>query len=91
MVPISEEKMKEMVKIKYSAPGEDGIRLGFINKTSKEIQDVVVLKAKDMWNTSATFWEEPLKVGVIILLFKNGDKSVPNNYRGIRLLPILIE
>ena len=44
-----------------------------------------------MRNTSATFWEEPLKVGVIILLFKNGDKSVPNKYRGIRLLPILIE
>ena len=42
-----------------------------------------------MWNTSATLWEEPLKVGVIIPLFKKGDKSDPNNYRGICLLPIL--
>ena len=89
MVPTSEEIMKEMAKMKDSAPGEDGIRLGFIKKASKEIQEVVVLKVKDMWNTSATLWEEPLKVGVIIPLFKKGDKSDPNNYRGICLLPIL--
>ena len=30
-----------------------------------------------------------MKVGVVILLFKKGDKSDPNNYRGICLLPIL--
>ena len=89
MVPTSEEIMKEMAKMKDSAPGEDEIRLGFIKKASKEIQEVVVLKVKDMWNTSATLWEEPLKVGVIIPLFKKGDKSDPNNYRGICLLPIL--
>ena len=66
MVPTSEEVMKEMAKMKDSAPGEDGIRLGFITKASKEIQEVVVLKVKDLWNTSATLWEEPLKVGVIL-------------------------
>ena len=38
MVPKSEEIMKEMAKMKDSAPGEDGIRLGFIKKASKEIQ-----------------------------------------------------
>ena len=42
-----------------------------------------------MCNTSATLWEEHLKVGVIIPLVKKGDKSDPNNYRGICLLPIL--
>ena len=89
MVPTSEDIIKEMAKMKDSAPGEDKIRLGFIKKASKEIQDVVVLKVKDMWNTSATLWEEPLKVGVIIPFFKKGDKSDPNKYRGICLLPIL--
>ena len=89
ILPTSEEIMKEMAKMKDSAPGEDGIRLGFIKKASKEIQDVVIQKVKDMWNTSATLREEPLKVGVIIPLFKKGDKSDPNNYRGICLLPIL--
>ena len=64
VVPISEEIIKEMAKMKDSAPGEDEIRLGFIKKASKEIQDVVVLKVKDMCNTSATLWEEPSKVGV---------------------------
>ena len=86
MVPTSEEIMKEM---EDSAPGEDGIRLGFIKKASKELQQAVVLKIKAMWNTSATVWEEPLKVGVTIPLFKKGDKNYPNNYRGICLLPIL--
>ena len=89
MVPASEEIMKEMAKMKDSAPREDGIRIGFIKKASKEIQEVVVLKVKDMWNTSATLWEEPLKVGVIISLFKKGDKSDPNTYRGICVLHIL--
>ena len=41
-----------------------------------------------MWNTSATLWEEPLKVGILLPLFKR-EKSDPNNYRGICLLPIL--
>ena len=89
MLPTSEEIMKEMAKMNDPAPGEDGIRLGFIKKASKEIQDVVIQKVKNMWNTSATLWEEPLKVGAIIPLFKKGDKSDPNNYRGICLLPIL--
>ena len=89
MVPTSEEIMKEMAETKDSAPKEDGIRLGLIKTASKEIQEVVVLKVKDMWNTSATLWEEPLKVGVIIPFSKKGDKSDPNNYRGICLLPIL--
>ena len=77
MVPTNEEVMKEMAKMKNSAPGEDGIRLGFM------------LKVKYMWNTNSTLWEEPLKVGVVIPLFKKGDRSEPNNYRGIFLLPTL--
>ena len=53
------------------------------------MQYAAVLKVKDMWNTSATLWEEPLKVGVLIPLFKNEGKSDPKKYRGICLLPIL--
>ena len=76
--------------MKDCAPGEgDEIRIGFIKRASKEIQDVVVLKVKDMWNTIANLWKELLKVGVIIPLFKKGDKSDLKNYRGICLLPIL--
>ena len=74
--------------MKDSALGEDEIKLGFIKRASKEIQDVVVLKVKDVWNTSATLWEEPLKVWVITPLFKMGDKSDLNTYRRICLLPI---
>ena len=40
--------MKEMSNVKDSAPGEDGIRLGFIKKASKEIQDLAVVKVKDI-------------------------------------------
>ena len=45
MVPTSKEIMNEMAKMKDSAPG-DGIRLGFIKKASKEIQDVVVERSR---------------------------------------------
>ena len=51
ILPTSEEIMKEMAKMKDSAPGEDGIRLRFIKKPSKEIQDVVIQKVTDMWNS----------------------------------------
>ena len=69
--------------MKDSAPGEDGIRLGFIKRASKEIQDIVIQNVKDMWGTSANLWDKTLKVGLIIPLFKKGDESDPNNYRGI--------
>ena len=36
-----------------------------------------------------SYFMERTEVGVIIPLFKKGDKSYPNNYRGICLLPIL--
>ena len=46
ILPTSEEIMKEMAKMKDSAPGEDGIRLGFIKKASKEVQDVVIQRSR---------------------------------------------
>ena len=61
--------------MKDSAPGEDGVSLGFIKEPSKEKLDVVVQMVKNIWNTSATLWEEPLKVGVTIPLVEKGDKN----------------
>ena len=89
MVATNKDLMKEMAKVKEFSPGEDGIRLGVIRNAPKEIQDVAVLKVKGMWNTSATLWEEPLKVGVMIQSSKKGDKADPDKYRGIYLLILL--
>ena len=33
-------------------------------------------------------WEESLKIGVIVPLFKKGDRDNPGNYRGVCLLPM---
>ena len=44
-----------MAKMRDSAPGEDEIRLGYIKKAFKEIQDTVVLKVNNMWNTPSEY------------------------------------
>lgn len=46
MVQTSEDITKETAKMKDSALGEDEIRLHFINKASKEIQGMVVLRSR---------------------------------------------
>ena len=76
MLPTSDEIMKKKAKMKDSAPGEDGFRLGFIKKVFKR-------------DTRCSYPKDQGYVWVITPLFKKGDKSDPNNYRGICLLPIL--
>ena len=61
---------------------EDGVRLRYICETCDEVRMRVVGIMKWMFEKSAGNWDESAKSGIMIPLFKKGDKSVPGNYRG---------
>ena len=84
--PTNEEIVREWKSIKEAAPGEDGIRIIYIKKADAEVQLKVIDMVKFMWTERADKWEDSLKVGAVIPLFKKGDKNNMNNYRGICLL-----
>lgn len=46
----------------------------------------VVAIVRWMFETRAGEWDESAKSGIMVPLFKKGDRSVPGNYRGVCLL-----
>ena len=81
-----EEICDEWKKIREGAPGEDGIRIGYVRKADKETQRVIIRILTDMWAKHADEWEPITKKGLMVPLFKKGDRSDLNNYRGVCLL-----
>ena len=85
-MPESEEIMRAMKEMKESAPGEDGVRVGYILKACREVKEVVIEIVRWMFEVRADRWEAKVKTGVIVPLFKKGDRNERNNYRGVCLL-----
>ena len=46
----------------------------------------VVRIVRFMWGNGAETWEDLLRSGVVVPLFKKGDRNNPGNYRGVCLL-----
>ena len=84
--PSREEILKEMKKMKESAPGEDGVRLIYLFKGGPEVIEKVIEIVQFMFEYGAEKWEDSLKSGLVIPLFKKGDRNNVNNYRGVCLL-----
>ena len=84
-IPTREEILTQLKKMRESAPGEDGIRLIYLLQGGEEIINRVVELVQYMFCNGSDKWEDELKEGVIIPLFKKGDKNNTNNYRGICL------
>ncbi len=74
--------------MKNGAPGEDGARISYILKGGGKVLEEVVELVQFMWENGADKWETSLKRGIIIPLFKKGNRNDPNNYRGVCLLPM---
>ena len=85
-VPSNEEIVEQMKQIRESAPGEDNVRMIYIKKAGPEMQYEVCELIRYMFLNDAADWEESLKTGLVIPLFKKGDKDDSNNYRGVCLL-----
>ena len=84
--PDDEELITSVSMLKDNAPGDSGIRAKAW-KTLSEYEDtfeILKLIILDFWETELTpsEWE----TGLLTILAKKGDLSLPGNYRGIMLL-----
>ena len=84
--PHEEEIERAVAKMKESAPGKDGVRVCYLKEAPPEVKAELVRMVKFMFENRAHKWEEELKTGQIVPLFKKGDRNNRNNYRGICLL-----
>ena len=86
MTPEPEEIEEAMGEVKESAPGLDGVRMIYIREAEEEVRHRCVEMVRKMFEEGADQWDEGLKVGGMVPLFKKGDREDKNNYRGVVLL-----
>ena len=84
-MPSEEEIMKEWAKVKEKALGEDDIRMIYLKSAIIEFQKRILKVIQTMFNTSAEYWDDIVKVG-LIPLHKKGAKDNSDNFRSVCLL-----
>ena len=69
------------------APGKDALRIEILKALPSQFLQVLV----DFWNKVMENGQIPERwcMGIIIPIFKSGDKLNVNNYRVITLLPVI--
>ena len=72
-----------------SACGPDGMQASFFKNCSKEIVAPLIILFNKSLNEGVI--PDVLKRAAILPVFKNGDRSIPANYRPISLTPILMK
>ena len=85
-VPSVEEIEEVMKEMRESAPGEDGVRISYVKYACDEMRTEVIEMVQEMFVSRANDWSEKLKGGIIVPLYKKGDREDPGNYRGVCLL-----
>ena len=86
MTPEPEEIVEAMGEVRESAPGIDGVRISYIKEAEGSVRERCVELVRKMFEEQAEQWDESLKVGGMVPLFKKGDREDRNNYRGVVLL-----
>ena len=86
LVPERDEIERAMKDMKDSSPGEDAVRLRYIEEACEEVRVRVIEIVRMMFEKRANEWDECAKSGIIVPLFKKGDRADVNNYRGVCLL-----
>ena len=72
-----------------SACGPDGMQASFFKNCAKEIVAPLIILFNKFLNEGVI--PDVLKRAAILPVFKNGDRSIPANYRPISLTPILMK
>ena len=86
-VPSEREIVEQMRKMRDSSPGEDGVRLSYLMKGGESVLREVVRIVGFMFREPVEKWEDGLKTGVVVPLYKmKGSRDDPNNFRGVCLL-----
>ena len=86
-VPTAREIEKAIWEIKDSAPGKDNIRIKYIKLACPKVQNTIISIVQKMFTERATRWDDVLKTGQIVPLYKmKGSRNDLNNYRGVCLL-----
>ena len=62
------------------------MRLIYLFKGGPEIIEKVIEMVQYMFENGAEKWDLSLKIGLVIPLYKKGDRNNANNYRGVCLL-----
>ena len=81
-----EEIEKAIREIKDRAPGIDRVSIKMIKFADGTCKERIVLLIKGMYEKPPTEWEDFIKVGLVVPLFKKGERNSINTYRGVCLL-----
>lgn len=86
--PPSRQEIEESIKSlkNNKAPGEDGIIAELWKLNDPQITEMLHGIITDIWTTETI--PNDWKTAIVHPLHKKGDKTDPNNYRGISLLPV---
>ena len=68
-----------MDKMRNSAPGHEDVRLIQLAVGGVEVTNRVVQLVQFMFENAADTWEDELKLGLVIHLFKKGDRNKKDN------------
>ena len=74
-----------IMETRESAPGKDGVRIGYIRYASEQVKEGVTGLVQRMFEGIPGGWAASLRRGVMVSLFKAGDRNERNNYRGVCL------
>ena len=85
--PTNAEIKLTLKEMRDGALGDDGMRLKYIKLAAPAKKSKLYEVIKGMYKHRAWKWDETMKSGNILSLFKKGDRRDKNNYRGICLLP----
>ena len=84
---LEREEIEQAIReIKDGAPGIDGVSIKMIKFADEMCKERIIQLIKDMFESPPTDWEDCIKVGLVVPLFKKGERNNINNYRGVYLL-----
>ena len=81
-----DEILRESSKVNDGAPGLYNVRITYVRQASTTTQKAICNVLLEMTNKHPSEWETLVNTGLVVPLFKKGQRDNINNYRGVCLL-----